>query len=185
MSLSRRLVSLRRIVIIWRHRVLRGSKYLVDQCFWHSSPRSNNTASSMTVCLPFEILTAIFEEVDDVRDLWHVRTASRTLCAAATPSAFRVLSVISTRGSAQNLGRLFDVPDIAAHVREVTYHDTGADRRGRTQKYGASSPPSSHKRYHDLSLGGGGSHQSELAPSTNWPVRFLAFTSCPGSRASI
>ena len=94
----------------------------------------------MTTYLPVEILNAIFEEVDDVRDLWHVRTVSRTLCAAATPIAFRVLSVITTR-SARNLGRLFDVPDIAAHVREVVYHDTGTDRRGRTLKYGASPPP--------------------------------------------
>jgi len=84
----------------------------------------------MTLHLPFEILTTIFEQVDDIRDLYHVRTASRTLCAAATPFSFRVLSVDSTAGSAQNLGRLFDVPDIAAHVREVSYRDTGADRQG-------------------------------------------------------
>ena|SRR6266702_4245921 len=123
----------------------------------------------MTICLPFEILTAIFEEVDNVRDLCHIRTASRTLCAAATPFAFRVLSVIPTKRSAQNLGRVFEIPDFAAHVRVVAYHDTGADRRGRTLKYGASSPPSSHKRYHDLSLCncGGGSRQSKLTPSTN------------------
>lgn len=89
----------------------------------------------MTIYLPFEILTAIFEDVDDVRDLWGVRSACRTLCAAATPLAFRSLSVISTRGSAKNLGRLFDSPDIAAHVREVAYHDTGADRTGRPLKY--------------------------------------------------
>ncbi|KAI9453702.1 hypothetical protein BJY52DRAFT_1418162 [Lactarius psammicola] len=89
----------------------------------------------MTTYLPFEILTAIFEEVNNVRDLWRIRTASRTLCAAATPIAFRALSVVTTRGSAQNLGRLFDDPDIAAHVREVAYHDTGVDRRGRTLKY--------------------------------------------------
>src|SRR6266702_1532482 len=97
----------------------------------------------MIIRLPLEILTAIVEEVDDIRDLCHVRMASRTLCAAATPSAFRILSVITTRGSAKNLGRLFDVPDIAAHVKEVAYHDT--DKRGRTLRYGASSPPSSHK----------------------------------------
>ncbi|KAI9453704.1 hypothetical protein BJY52DRAFT_804066 [Lactarius psammicola] len=89
----------------------------------------------MTVRLPLEVLTAIFEEVDDVHDLLHARMASRTLCAAATPFTFRVLSVITTRGSARNLGQLFDAPDIATHVREVSYHDTGADRRGRTLKY--------------------------------------------------
>ncbi|KAH9016674.1 hypothetical protein EDB83DRAFT_89411 [Lactarius deliciosus] len=80
----------------------------------------------MTIYLPF---AAIF---NDVRDLWHIRTASRDFCAAATPFAFRVLSVIATKGSAQNLGRLFDVPDIADHVREVTFCDTDIDRRGGT-----------------------------------------------------
>jgi hypothetical protein len=91
----------------------------------------------MGVRLPFEILIAIAKEVDDVQDLWNVRMASHALCAASTPFAFRALSVITTKGSAQNLGRLFDLPDIAAHVREVTYHDTGADRRGRAIKCGA------------------------------------------------
>src|SRR6266702_5042877 len=159
-------------------------------CF--NSLRSDNMAStrasSMDIRLPLEVLTAIFEEVDDVHDLCHVRIANRTLCAAATHFAFRVLSVITTRGSARNIGQLFDIPDFAAHVREVVYHDTGADRRGRMLKNGASFPlSSSHKRYHDLSLCtcGGGSRQSELTPSTNWPVHFLAFTSCPGSRPSI
>ncbi|KAH9059849.1 hypothetical protein EDB87DRAFT_1619816 [Lactarius vividus] len=85
----------------------------------------------MTIYLPFDILTAIFKEVD-VRDIWHIRIASSTFCAVATPIAFRVLSVISSKGSAQNLGRLFDVPDIAAHIREVTFCDTDTDRRGRS-----------------------------------------------------
>jgi hypothetical protein len=35
--------------------------------------------------------------------------------------------VTDTGGSAQNLGRLFDVPEIAPYVREVAYCDTGAD----------------------------------------------------------
>ena len=101
----------------------------------------------MTTCLPFEILTIIFEQVDDLQDLRHVRTASRALCAAAVPITFRVLSVNSTRESAQNLGRLFDVPEIAAHVKEVAYCDTGADRRKLMAelKSGASSPLSSPK----------------------------------------
>ena len=90
------------------------------------------------VFLPSEILTAIFEEVNDIRDLRNVRTASRTLCAAATPFAFRFLYVIATQSSAQNLGRLFDVPEIAAHIRNVSYRDTGADKEG-TQNCGASS----------------------------------------------
>ncbi|KAI9433405.1 hypothetical protein H4582DRAFT_2061035 [Lactarius indigo] len=34
-------------------------------------------------------------------------------------------------GSARNLGQLFDVPDIATHVREAAYFDTGGDRKGR------------------------------------------------------
>lgn len=88
------------------------------------------------VRLPVEILTDIVKGVDDMQDIRHLRTASRALCAIATPSAFRALFVIATRASAQNLGRLFDLPDIAAHVREVTFHDTGADRKGRTLKYG-------------------------------------------------
>jgi hypothetical protein len=89
-----------------------------------------------TIYLPFEILAAIFEQVDDFRDLRHVRMAGRTLCAAATPFAFRALSVITTSASAQNLGRLFDLPDIAAHIREVSYHDIGAHRCGKILECG-------------------------------------------------
>ncbi|KAH9016675.1 hypothetical protein EDB83DRAFT_228465 [Lactarius deliciosus] len=94
----------------------------------------------MTINLPFEILAAIFEKVDDVRDIWHLRTANRAFCAATTPIAFRNLSVITTKRSAQNLGRLFDVPDIADHVRQVTFHDTDPDKRGMAVKYGAFFP---------------------------------------------
>ena len=79
------------------------------------------------VILPFEILAAIFEEVDDVQDLWNVRAASHTFCAAATPIAFRALSVIPAGRGAQNLGRLIDLPNIATHVMEVSYHDPGSD----------------------------------------------------------
>ncbi|KAH8977597.1 hypothetical protein EDB92DRAFT_1957814 [Lactarius akahatsu] len=43
--------------------------------------------------LPFEILTAIFEKVDNIQDLSHVQTASCTFCAAAMPTAFRNLSL--------------------------------------------------------------------------------------------
>ncbi|KAH9059850.1 hypothetical protein EDB87DRAFT_730664 [Lactarius vividus] len=91
--------------------------------------------SSITTRLPIEVLTVVFEEVDNVRDLCHLRTACRTFCAIATPFAFRVLSVIATGGSSKNLGQLLDVPDIAAHVREVAYRDTGADRKGRMLKH--------------------------------------------------
>jgi hypothetical protein len=105
-----------------------------------------------TIHLPLEILTAIVKELDDVQDLRNVRMACHALCIATTPIAFRTLSVIATKGSAQNLGRLLDLPDIAAHVRELSYHDTGADRRGRVLNYSASSPPPSHKRYHELFL---------------------------------
>ncbi|KAH9019557.1 hypothetical protein EDB85DRAFT_2007873 [Lactarius pseudohatsudake] len=90
--------------------------------------------------LPFEILTAIFEKVDDIRDLSRIRTASRTFCAAATPIAFRNLSVITNKGSAKNLRRLFDVPEIAAHVRRVTFHDTDTNRRGMPLKYELAPP---------------------------------------------
>ncbi|KAH9022806.1 hypothetical protein EDB84DRAFT_1564892 [Lactarius hengduanensis] len=45
-------------------------------------------------------------------------------------------SVITTTGSTQNLGQLFDAPDIAAHVRQVAYLGTGADRMGSTLMYG-------------------------------------------------
>ncbi|KAF8262115.1 hypothetical protein EI94DRAFT_1705012 [Lactarius quietus] len=88
----------------------------------------------MAICLPFEILIAIVKEVDDVRDLFHLRLAGHVLCAASTPFAFSTLSAITTRTSAQNLGRLFDLPDIAVHVREVSYHDAAADRKGRELK---------------------------------------------------
>ncbi|KAN0138066.1 hypothetical protein V8E53_003955 [Lactarius tabidus] len=104
--------------------------------------------------LPFELLAAIFEDVNNVQDLWNARLASRTLCAAASPIAFRLLSVIATRTSAQNLGRLFDVPYIAAHVRRVSFHDTGTDRRGRTLIYVRTSAinelASSFSRIHQL-----------------------------------
>ncbi|KAH9016676.1 hypothetical protein EDB83DRAFT_228695 [Lactarius deliciosus] len=88
----------------------------------------------MPINLPFDILTAILDELEDFRDIRHIRTANRTLCVAATPIAFRVLSVIPTKGSAQNLGRLFDIPDIAAQVRQVTFHHTDTDRWGRPLK---------------------------------------------------
>ncbi|KAH8997856.1 hypothetical protein EDB86DRAFT_869173 [Lactarius hatsudake] len=94
------------------------------------------TINNMTCLrLPLEVLTAIVKEVDGVRDLCNVRIVCRTFCATATPIAFRVLSVIATRGSAKNLGLLLNVPDIVAHVREVAYRDTGADRKGRVLKY--------------------------------------------------
>ncbi|KAH9032747.1 hypothetical protein EDB85DRAFT_2145313 [Lactarius pseudohatsudake] len=86
-------------------------------------------------CLPLEVLTAIVKEVDGVRELCNARIVCRTFCATATPIAFRVLYVIPTKGSAKNLGQLLDVPDIAAHVREVAYRDTGADRKGRMLKH--------------------------------------------------
>lgn len=44
---------------------------------------------SMTTHIPFEILTAIFEQFDDVADLRNLRTVSRTFCAVASPLAFR------------------------------------------------------------------------------------------------
>ena len=97
----------------------------------------------MKICLPFEIIAAIFEHVDNVQGLYHIRNASRTFCAAATPITFRVLSVTSTKRSAQNLGRLFDVPEIATHLKEVAYRDTGADGAELMPqlKHGASSFP--------------------------------------------
>ncbi|KAF8266157.1 hypothetical protein EI94DRAFT_1701975 [Lactarius quietus] len=107
----------------------------------------------MAICLPFEILTAIFGRVDDVRGLYNARKASRTLCAAATPFAFRVLYVSSTAGSAKNLGRLFDVSEIAAHVKEVAFHDTDADSRKLMSEIRGSAIPelaSSFSRVHQL-----------------------------------
>ena len=104
----------------------------------------------MTIQLPIEILTAIVKELDDVKDLRNVRMTCHALCAAATPIAFRSLSVIATKKSAQNLGRLLDLPHITAHVSEFTYKY----RRGRVLNYGASSPSplSFHKRNHELSV---------------------------------
>ncbi|KAH8997869.1 hypothetical protein EDB86DRAFT_2828716 [Lactarius hatsudake] len=115
------------------HQTTAPGPFLTNLALGDKLVRGVITVVSM-INLPFEILTAIFEEVDDVRDIWHIRTANRTLCIAATPIAFRVLSVIPTKGSAQNLGRLFDVPDIAAHVREVTFHYTDTDRWRRPLK---------------------------------------------------
>ncbi|KAH9022093.1 hypothetical protein EDB83DRAFT_89498 [Lactarius deliciosus] len=113
------------------------------------------STSSTPTRLPIEVLTAIFKGVDDVRDLRHVRTACHTFCAVATPFAFRVLSVIATGGSAKNLGQLLDIPDIAVHVREVAYLDTGADRKGRVLKYIRANAirelASSFSRVHQLS----------------------------------
>ncbi|KAH8997864.1 hypothetical protein EDB86DRAFT_2828712 [Lactarius hatsudake] len=103
--------------------------------FVQSLLQSNDTASSMAIYLPFDILTAIFEEVEDVHDLLHIRIVSHTFCAAATPIAFRVLSVIATTESAQNLRQLFDVPDIANHVREIAFRDSDTDGTGRILKY--------------------------------------------------
>ncbi|KAH9022091.1 hypothetical protein EDB83DRAFT_89812 [Lactarius deliciosus] len=85
----------------------------------------------MAICLPFDILTAIFEEVDDIHDLRHIRIVSHTFCTAATPFVFRVLSVIATTESAQNLRQLFDVPDIVNHVREIAFRDTDTYGMGR------------------------------------------------------
>jgi hypothetical protein len=120
------------------------------------------------ICLPFEILIAIAEEVDDAMDLYHLRTASHAWCAAATPFAFRALSVITTKGSAENIGRLFDLPDIAPHIREVSYHDTSANRKGRDVKPGTHHP---HHPTNDISnclcTSCGGSCQSERKSSTN------------------
>ena len=93
-----------------------------------------------TIYLPLEVIAAIFEQVDDFQDLCHARMSSRALCAAATPFAFRALSVATTSASAQNIGRLFDLPDIAAHIREVSYHDMDPDDNEWSPKYGVFSP---------------------------------------------
>ena len=139
-------------------------------------------SSIMAIGLPVETLIAIFEEVDDVQDLCHLRMANRALCAITTPLAFSSLSVITTSSSAQNIGRLFDLPDIAAHVKEVSYHDKGANI-----ECDASSPSISLRQYHDLSMPlhmRGGRSQLELTESKSWPVCFLAFTSCSDSKPS-
>ena len=139
----------------------------------------------MTTFLPFEILTAIFEQIDDIQHLRNIRTVSRTFCAVAAPIVFRTLSVTSTAQSAQNLGRLFDVPEIAAYVKEVAYHDTGIDERYMTpESLKLSASESSPSPFHETILRGPPC-QSELAPPTNFPVRFLAYTNCPSSRPSI
>lgn len=51
----------------------------------------------MTTHIPFEILTAIFEQFGDVADLRNLRTVSRTFCAVASPLAFRALSVLTPK----------------------------------------------------------------------------------------
>ena len=104
--------------------------------------RKRRRAISMTraISLPLEVIAAIFEQVDDFRDLCHARMASRAFCAAATPFAFRALSATTTSASAQNLGRLFDLPDIAVHIREVSYHDIDLNDDEWSLKYGVFSP---------------------------------------------
>ena len=98
----------------------------------------------MAIHLPVEILVTIVKEVDNIQDLRRLRVACRALCAVATPLAFPALSVITTISSAQNLGRLLDIPDIAAYVKEVSYNGKGADIDC------SASPP--YHQYHALSL---------------------------------
>ena len=89
----------------------------------------------MTIDLPPEILAAIFEQVG-FGDLCHARMASRALCAAATPIAFRALSVYPNSARARYSGRLFDLPNIAFHIREVSYHGTDPYESGSLSHYG-------------------------------------------------
>ncbi|KAI0259354.1 hypothetical protein BC834DRAFT_634556 [Gloeopeniophorella convolvens] len=89
----------------------------------------------MSIYLPVEIWTAIFEEVPDTHDLISARRASRMLCATATPFAFRVLFVAGTRRSAQGLKHLIESPQIAVHVKEIIYRDTGLDSKGKKLTY--------------------------------------------------
>ncbi|KAH9173970.1 hypothetical protein EDB89DRAFT_646658 [Lactarius sanguifluus] len=77
-----------------------------------------------------------------------------TFCAVATPIAFRILSVFTNKGSAQNLRRLFDIPYIADHVREVTFSDIDVYERGTTKHHDITSIiqelASSFSRIHQL-----------------------------------
>lgn len=93
----------------------------------------------MTIDLPLEILAAIFEQVG-FGDLYRARMASRALCAAATPIAFRALSVYSNSESTRDSRRLFDQPNIAVHIREVSYHGTDPYESGSLPRYGVFSP---------------------------------------------
>ena len=68
------------------------------------------------------------------------------------PIAFRTLSVITTRESAESMGQLFGVTDIADYVREVSYHDIRASTVERTLEHGVFSNPSSKKQFYTLSL---------------------------------
>lgn len=102
--------------------------------------------------LPLEILNIIVQELDDAQDLRHVRMACHALCTVATPNVFRTISVIASKGSARNFRQVLDLPDIAVHVREVSYHDTGVDKNGRALNYSESSLSSSHEWYHKLTF---------------------------------
>ena len=93
----------------------------------------------MTIDLPLEILAAIFEQVG-FGDLYRARMASRALCAAATPIAFRALSVYSNSESTRDSRRLFDQPNIAVHIREVSYQGTDPYESGSLPRYGVFSP---------------------------------------------
>jgi hypothetical protein len=73
------------------------------------------------------ILTAIFKKVDDFRDSRDAQVDGHALCTAMF-IAFGPYFVVTAKTSAQHLGRLFDLPDIMAPVKEVSYQNTDADR---------------------------------------------------------
>jgi hypothetical protein len=87
------------------------------------------TSSSMTTYLRIPDTNCHFRESWRCPGLKARPTTGRAFCAVATvnyiPHPFRDWH---RRKRPKNLGRLFDVPEITAHVREVVaYRDTGAD----------------------------------------------------------
>jgi hypothetical protein len=141
-------------------------------------------ATDDDIRLPTEILTAVLEKVD-VQDLWHVRMASRTLCAIVSPFVFRVLSVTSTVESARCLGRLLDVPGIAVHVREVSYE--GIRDEWGLERGAFSFPRPTSLIITCLCICCGSHHCCQMAqipPTSRFRTCFLGYISYLGSRQS-
>ncbi|KAI0044601.1 hypothetical protein FA95DRAFT_244967 [Auriscalpium vulgare] len=69
--------------------------------------------------LPLEMWSAILDnnDTDDPSDFRAYRLINKTACAAATPRAFSLVTVIGTRASAEHFRDLVKRADLARHVR--------------------------------------------------------------------
>ncbi|KAI0046476.1 hypothetical protein FA95DRAFT_1367655 [Auriscalpium vulgare] len=76
--------------------------------------------------LPVEIYGLIVDEVSCGRALRQIRLVNSTLCALATPSAFRCAFITNTAAGVQKFTQLLDCDYLACYVREVVYEDVHA-----------------------------------------------------------